>query len=115
MLQQLPFTPKDVLGLTFILTSADARAAFLEDAHEHGMAEAEARQLWKDAAHLRKGVVVGVSEDIAHDYPEDASMDEDQRSVPLEIGLPLKYITGIDPRGDYEWRQLVALQETLDS
>lgn len=100
----------------YALDSPERMVTFLAEAKSHGviMTEHRVEDMWNEATRLRKGVIVGISSDIAQDYEEDNTQDVDQCSVTTVEGLSLRYITGIEPQGDFEWEWLVALQERVN-
>lgn len=104
VLERLGFVPSDMSG--FMYMDIDGQGdrlykEFLEEAEEHGVNDEAVRSLIKEAENNRKGVVVTLSKGVKKDFKE-AEVDEDQRSISTPSGLPIKYITGIKPLGEYE-------------
>ncbi len=105
----------------FILLNGDSKEDYpklLRMCNRHGITE---RQLsaWGEEARSqgRKGVVILLSKDILKDgykVSEDKTgSDDNEARFSIKRGLPLKYIIGIEPVGNYEYKKLEELQNKV--
>ncbi len=114
VLKRLPFVPRDLGRFMWaVLESGEERDAFLrEDAHQHGISMSKLIDMERQARACRSGVVLGLSADIERDF-EVVYEHDNERAVRVDAsGMPLQYITGIEPAGHYERDVLIKLQES---
>jgi hypothetical protein len=90
-------------------------SALLRELNRVGVRRAEVDILRKQARKTRKGVVLILSNKIKDDYEVTLGEGYDQYRIVANEGLPLFYITGIEPLGDYEYDFLAKIQEEVDT
>lgn len=104
VLERIGFVPSNMSGFMYMEIDGQGDRLykeFLEEAAEHGISEETIRKLIEEAQNSRKGVVVTLSKRVKKDFKE-TKVDTDQRSISAPSGLPIEYITGIEPLGEYE-------------
>ena len=119
VLESLPFRPKNMERFMWLISDPDPEDPKLkevfEEAAQHGIDEDKLKQLVKEGNASRKGVVLSLSRKLIEDFKEepdpDAPSADDQKKITLKDGLPIDYITGIEPIGQYEWDELVKIQD----
>lgn len=111
ILERLKFKPGDMEKFMYMFDDDKLLNEFIHEAMEHGMDKKDVRHLIREAEVKRKGVLVTLSKRMKEDFEEKADVADDQRSVITSDGLPLDYITGIEPLGQYEWEELEKLQQ----
>lgn len=100
---QLPFKVKNESSFANMFDFEDELEKFIkEEAIPNGVKEEFVRRLVKEASDKRKGVVITLSKSIAQNYKEVRGDDPEDMMITAKDGLPLKYITGIIPLGQYE-------------
>ena len=114
ILERIPFRPSNMEKLMYMFDDEDLENEFLEEAAKHGVNKRQLHNLIREAERTRKGVLVTLSRKMVADFEERAGVDVDQRSVITPQGLPIEYITGIEPLGQYEWDELEKLQKEAD-
>jgi hypothetical protein len=113
--QKLPFEVKDKERFMYMFEDDELLESFIkEEASPHGITEEQLVGLFKETTAQCEGVLLGISSSITQDFKEGAFAGKDQKSVIIpQGGLPIKYITGIEALGQYEWDQLITVQESL--
>lgn len=90
---------------------------FLDAALQHEISRKQLTAWLMESIKNRGGVVILIDpraeQDFKTHYDDDPNMDGDYLRAPE--GLPLEYIIGIEPQGDYEYEFLEALQAEVES
>ncbi len=105
----------------FATDSVDNMRVIAQEASGHSISGRRITQdkLWRmfdSAERTESGVLVGISGEVAVDYTEvaeDGERSNDERCIEVGEGLPIRYLTGIEPLGNKEWDQLADLQAQL--
>ncbi|GEM_PF-2284797 len=116
VISQLPFKIKDRAIFNNIFDFDEALEKFINnEVIPNNFNEQLFRQLVREAYEKRKGVVITLSKRITENYKEiggDTLEDCDQ-SIITENGLPIQFITGIKPLGQYERSELDKIQKEV--
>ena len=81
-----------------------------------GITEEQIHQWLRDFKNLKsKGVVISISEYADADFDISQVKEfPDERYLRIKGGLGIAHISGIDPRGQYEWDELIKLQKNMN-
>lgn len=114
VLSQLPFTPRDMPRFMYLREDNTWDDFMAEEADEYGLTKEAILDLYTTRDPSKKGVLLGLTEDVR---THDVRRINDEESVVIADGFPLKYINHIEPLGPYERAQLfsarIAFQNSL--
>ncbi len=83
----------------------------IEKCEKNGLGEDQLVKLRRKAK-SRKGVIIALSNSLSSDF-ELKSQENVPKECYIEVpdGLPIEYVTGIEPVGQYEWDALAKMQK----
>lgn len=117
VLSRLPFRPSDMETFHNLFDAPDETdmEIFFEEAEKHNFSRGDLSKLLTECRkQKRRGIVLTLSPKIKEEFKVEEDVDSEQRSIATEGGLPIEFITGIDPRGEYEYGVMMKIQEYAD-
>lgn len=112
LLSRLPYDPADKQTLKFSEpVDVDFDDIVVPEGVTHGITPRTMELLYYEARKY-KGILIGVTEAVTQ-YGEITTAIEDERYAIIPEGLPIEYITGIEPLSDHEWDILTGMQDSL--
>lgn len=130
IISRLPFVPteEDVQALSeycdcdvrgklcqnnqFSKGHADGLHSVIQKCERAGLDDLTLNRFFQRAKRERKGIVLTIGNALARDFTVHTVRNDPEDSyVQVSGGLPIKYITGIEPCGQYEWDVLANLKK----